>query len=114
MPVKKKEFELDDGTTIWVRQASGMEKLKISNIQARIFREFEDKGSPENWESETHQAFSDRLEEEGGGITAQLEHWLRPCVLDEVFDVNLFTIEELMPILNFVRGDDEEGSISFR
>lgn len=68
MPVKKKEFELDDGTTIWVRQASGMEKLKISNIQARIFREFEDKGSPENWESETHQAFSDRLEEEGGAL----------------------------------------------
>ena len=32
----------------------------------------------------------------------------------EDFDVNLFTIEELMPILNFVRGDDEEGSISFR
>ena len=41
MPVKKKEFELDDGTTVWVRQASGMEKLKISNIQAKVFRKLE-------------------------------------------------------------------------
>ena len=37
MPVMKKEFELDDGSKIMVRQASGMEKLKIENIQAREF-----------------------------------------------------------------------------
>ena len=52
MPVKKKEFELDDGTKIWVRQASGIEKLKISNIQAKVFRSFTDKGDPSEWSEE--------------------------------------------------------------
>ena len=38
MPVLKKEIELADGTKIWVRQASGMEKLPIENKQATVFR----------------------------------------------------------------------------
>ena len=38
MPVLKKEIELSDGKKIWVRQASGMEKLPIENIQAKVFR----------------------------------------------------------------------------
>jgi hypothetical protein len=114
MPVKKKEFELDDGTTIWVRQASGMEKLKISNIQAKVFRKFADKGTPDKWDDETNEAFSEALDEAGGGMQAQLEYWLAPCCLDDTFDINLFTVEELLPILSFVRGDDEEGAVSFR
>ena len=114
MPVKKKEFELDDGTKIWVRQASGMEKLKISNIQAKVFRKFSDKGSPEKWDEETNEAFAEALDEAGGGMQAQIEHWLAPCCLDDTFDINLFTVEELLPILSFVRGDDEEGAVSFR
>ena len=114
MPVKKKEFELDDGSKVWVRQASGMEKLKISNIQAKVFREFADRGDPSDWEMETHQDFTFALDEVGGGIQAQIDNWLVPCCLDETFDVNLFTMEELLPILAFVRGDDEEGAVSFR
>ena len=50
MPVKKKEFELDDGSKIWVRQASGIEKLKISNMQAKVFRQFANKGEPADWD----------------------------------------------------------------
>ena len=114
MPVKKKEFELDDGTKIWVRQASGMEKLKITNIQAKVFRKFADKGDPVDWDDKTNEEFVEALDDAGAGMEAQLEYWLVPCCLDPDFDVNLFTVEELMPILSFVRGDDEEGAVSFR
>ena len=113
MPVKKKEFELDDGTKVWVRQASGIEKLKISNIQAKVFRTFADKGDPSGWSEDTSVEFSDALDEEGAGIQAQIEQWLAPCVLDDTFDINLFTVDELLPILSFVRGDDEEGAVNF-
>jgi len=113
MPVKKKEFELDDGTKIWVRQASGIEKLKISNIQAKVFRTFMDKGEPSEWDEETNMHFSEALDEAGAGLQDQIDNWLLPCVLDETFDVNLFTVEELLPILSFVRGDDEEGAVNF-
>ena len=113
MPIKKKEFELDDGTKIWVRQASGIEKLKISNAQARVFRKFADKGEPEKWDEDTNIDFGDALDEAGAGIMAQIEQWLVPCCLDETFDVNLFTVDELMPVLSFVRGDDEEGAVNF-
>ncbi len=113
MPVKKKEFELDDGSKVWVRQASGIEKLKISNAQAKVFRKFADKGDPTDWDEDTNVAFSEALDEEGAGLQAQIDNWLTPCVLDESFDVNLFTVEELLPILSFVRGDDEEGAVNF-
>ena len=113
MPVKKKEFELDDGTKVWVRQASGIEKLKISNVQAKVFREFADKGDPTDWGEDLHLEFANRLDEEGAGLSAQVEQWLAPCVISDDFDINFFTVEELLPILNFVRGDDEEGAVSF-
>ena len=91
MPIKKKEFELDDGTKVWVRQASGIEKLKISNIQARVFREFQERGDPADWDTETNIEFSDRLDEEGGGMEAQIDNWLSPCVISDDFNVNLIT-----------------------
>ena len=113
MPIKKKEFELDDGTKVWVRQASGIEKLRISNVQAKVFREFQDKGDPTEWDEDTQLEFSNRLDEEGAGLTSQIEDWLAPCVITDDFDVNYFTVEELLPVLSFVRGDDEEGAVSF-
>ena len=113
MPVKKKEFELDDGSKIWVRQASGIEKLKISNLQAKVFRQFANKGEPTDWDDETNLSFSDALDEAGAGLQAQIDQWLVPCVIDDSFDVNLFTVDELLPILAFVRGDDEEGAVNF-
>ena len=112
MTVLKKEF--DFGTRkIWVRQASGIEKLKISNAQAKVFRRFADKGDPTDWDEDTNIAFSDALDEAGAGMQAQIDNWLVPCVLNEDFDVNLFTVDELLPILSFVRGDDEEGTVNF-
>lgn len=33
MPVLKKEIELDNGKKIWVRQASGMDKLAIEKYK---------------------------------------------------------------------------------
>ena len=81
MPVKKKEIELDDGTKIWVRQASGIEKLKISNAQAKVFREFSERGDPAEWTMEQNIEFSNALDEEGAGISAQIDQWLVPCVL---------------------------------
>ena len=40
MPVAEKEIELDDGSKILVRQASGRKKIKIEAIQAKVFRKF--------------------------------------------------------------------------
>ncbi len=113
MPVKKKEFELDDETKIWVRQASGLERLKISNRQAKIFRDYESFGDPKEWTQEQQLQFGEALDEGDCGIEAQLRDWLPRCVVTEGFDANLFTLEELMPILAFIRGDDEKGAVSF-
>jgi len=118
VPVKKKEFKLDDDTTVWVRQASGMEKLAISNIQARVYRKFvTSHGETDKWGDGVGLDFSAAMDEEGAGIQAQIDQWLVNCLLPEegkdVFNPNYFTIEELMPILGFVRGDDEEGAVNF-
>jgi len=113
MPVKKRECELDDGTKVWVRQASGMERLAISNAQARVFRSFDSWGDPAEWDEAQQIEFAEALDRAGCGIEAQLTEWLVSCVLDEGFDQNLFTLEELMPILAFVRGDETEGAVGF-
>jgi hypothetical protein len=114
MPVMKKEIELDDGRKIWVRQASGMEKLKITNIQGRAFRKMRHAGSPEKWTDEQNEEFALIVDEMGGGIESQIESWVPACILDEGFDVNTLTFEELNTILQFVRGDDQEGAVPFQ
>jgi len=113
MPILKKEIELDDGTKIWVRQASGMEKLKITNIQGKAFRKMSHAGGPEKWTEEQNEEFASMVDELGGGVEAQMEAWVEPCILDEKIDVNTLTFEELNSILQFVRGDDEEGAVPF-
>ena len=50
----------------------------------------------------------------GGGVEAQMEAWIKPCILDENVDINLLTFDELTIILQFVRGDDEEGAVHFQ
>ena len=45
MPVLKKEIELNDGRKVWVRQASGMDKLKIEAKQGRVMRKCRHFGS---------------------------------------------------------------------
>ena len=112
VPVLKKEIELNDGKKIWVRQASGMDKLNIEKIQAQTFRKFRHFGAnPAEWTDEQHEEFATAISEAGGGIESQIETWVPKCVLTENFDVFTLTSEEVRTILNFVRGDDLEGAV---
>ena len=113
MPVLKKEIELEDGTKIWVRQASGMEKLPIENIQARTFRKCRDFGNdPLKWTAEQNEQFAEMIDEAGGGIESQIQKWIPVCVIEPAdFDINILTSEEVRKILSFVRGDTMEGAV---
>jgi hypothetical protein len=112
MPVLKKEIELDDGSKIWVRQASGFDKLKIENIQQRVARQFRHFGlDPNEWTPEQHEEFAVAMDEAGAGIEAQIESWIPKCILQEGFEINNLTSAELMDILRFVRGDTLEGAV---
>ena len=114
MPVMKKEIELDAGRKIWVRQASGMERLKITNIQGKAFRKMRHAGSPTDWTDEQNEEFANLVDDMGGGVETQMESWVPACILDEDIDVNMLTFEELNLILQFVRGDDEDGAVPFQ
>jgi len=111
MPVMKKEIELEDGTKIWVRQASGMEKLAVTNAQGKAFRKMRHAGDVEGWTDEQNIEFTSIIDEAGGGLESQIESWVPPCILEEDFDINTLTSEELMLILSFVRGDEKDGAI---
>jgi hypothetical protein len=112
MPVLKKEIELEDGRKIWVRQASGMQKLKIETIQAKVFRKFRHFGAnPAEWTEEQNIEFSDALDEAGGGMEMQIQTWIPNCIMEEDFDIDTLTTSELIEILSFVRGDDPEGAL---
>jgi hypothetical protein len=113
MPVMKKEIELDDGKKIWVRQASGMERLKITTIQGKAFRKMRHAGSPEDWTDEQNEEFALIVDELGGGIETQINAWVPDCILDDDIDPNTLTFEELNTILQFVRGDDLDGAVPF-
>ena len=111
MPVLKKEIELDNGKKIWVRQASGMDKLAIEKIQAGVLRKCRHFGTnPTDWSEEQQQEFADMLDSEGAGIDSQISNWIPKCVIDKEIDIDILTSEELRTILNFVRGDDLEGA----
>ena len=113
MPVLKKEFELEDGTKIMVRQASGLEKMKLEAIQARVIRQCRDFGSDvAEWTEEQHMDFMFKLEDAGGGMHNQAKEWLPVCIIEpEGFDANTLTGDEVRELLMFVRGDDPEGAI---
>ena len=96
MPVLKKEFELNNGTKIWVRQASGLEKLKVETRQARVFRKCRHFGiDPSEWSEEQQEEFANLLEDEDCGIQDQISLWVPGCIIDEGIDVNTLTSEEL-------------------
>tara|TARA_R110002096_G_scaffold100221_2_gene222133 strand:+ start:2314 stop:2655 length:342 start_codon:yes stop_codon:yes gene_type:complete len=111
MPVLKKEIELNDGTRIWVKQASGMSKLKITNLQAQAFRKMRHAGEPSEWTDEQNEEFAAMLDDLGAGMTSQVESWVPNCILDENIDVDNLTMDELNSVLLFVRGDDDEGAV---
>ena len=111
MPVLKKEFELNDGQKIMERQASGLEKMKLEAVQARVIRSCRHFGSdPSEWTDDQHLEFIEKLDEAGCGIAEQAEQWLPNCILDN-FDPNTLSSEEVRELLMFIRGDDAEGAI---
>lgn len=112
MPVRKAEIELDDGSKVLVRQASGREKIAIETRQARVFRAFRHYGDPMEWSVEQNEEFAAAVDEAGAGIDAQVGAWLPVCVLTENFDIDTLTSLEMYEILRFIRGDeDEEGAV---
>ena len=111
MPVLKKEIELNDGSKVWVRQASGMAKLKLTNIQAKAFRKMKHAGEPSEWTDEQNEEFATYLEDMGVGVTHQIEEWVPNCIISEDIIIDDLTFDELNTILQFVRGDDEEGAV---
>ncbi|MAK37433.1 MAG: hypothetical protein CMC15_14855 [Flavobacteriaceae bacterium] len=111
MPVLKKEIELDDGSKVWVRQASGLEKIKIESIQAKAVRQCRDFGPPSDWTVEQNEEFLTIIESLGGSLENQMTEWIPNCILEEDFDINKLTSTEMRTILGFVRGDDPEGAI---
>jgi hypothetical protein len=113
MPVLTKDFELDDGTTITVRQAGGMSKLKIENLQAKTFRKFSHFGTDvTEWTDEQNEEFANALEEAGCGMENQIREWMpKSIIAPKDFDLDDLTSEELRMILGFVRGDNPEGAL---
>ena len=110
MPVLKSEIELDDGSKVYVRQASGMEKIRLESKQARVLRKFSHLGDPATWTQDQQLEFSDSLDEEGCGIADQIDAWLPNCILTEDVKIDELTTAEILKILTFVRGDSSEGS----
>tara|TARA_R110002110_G_scaffold273210_4_gene488585 strand:+ start:93 stop:539 length:447 start_codon:yes stop_codon:yes gene_type:complete len=113
MPVKKKEFTFDE-LEIEARQASGLEKLPFESILSKAFRKFRHFGLDQSiWTEEQTEEFMDHVEELGGGMQDQMMALVPPCILNEGFDINSLTIEELREIFLFVRGGDvgdEDGA----
>lgn len=114
MPVMKTEFELDDGRKIWVRQATGLEKIKIEAIQAKAVRKCRTFGAdPSKWTAEQNEEFLDLIDSLGGGLEEQILNWVPPCILENEHGITADDLNsmELREILNFVRGDTAEGAI---
>ena len=114
MPINKKLFELENGQKVWVRQASGLEKLKVEGIHATCLRKCRAFGPDiQNWTDEQQDEYWDLVEEMGGGLTAQIEQLIPLCLMSYEdgtdVDVNNLKSEEIMPMLAFIRGDATAG-----
>jgi len=112
MAVMKKQFDIGS-KKIWVRQASGMERLKYETLLAKTFRKFKHFG-PDNtkWTPEQQEEFLVALEDAGASIEDQIRDMVPSCLVDEV-DMNLIDRDDLMEIFDFVRGgeDTPEGAV---
>jgi hypothetical protein len=111
MPVLKKQIELDNGNKIWVRQASGMAKLKIEARQGKAFRKCRHFGSdPSKWTEEQMDEFLNYCDELGCGFEDQVSAWVPACVEGDI-DIDSLTTEELLMVLRVIRGEDDEGAV---
>jgi len=112
MTVLKKQFEIGS-KKIWVRQASGMERLKYETMLAKAFRKCKHFG-PNNleWTDEQQEEFLVILEGMGGAMEDQIRDLVPPCLMEET-DLNLIDRDTLMAIFDFVRGGEEyeEGAV---
>jgi len=107
----KKQFEIGS-KKIWVRQASGMERLKFETMLAKVFRKFKHFGfNQEAWTEEQQEEFMTALEAEGGSLESQIYALVPPCILEENFNMDLLDRDELMEVFEFIRGDDPEGAV---
>jgi hypothetical protein len=111
MPILKKEFEIGE-KKIWVRQASGMERLKFETLLAKTFRKFKHFGMEQDkWTDEQSEEFMAALEDAGGDINNQMREMIPPCLPSD-FDINMLDRDELMEIFSFIRAVDEpEGAV---
>jgi hypothetical protein len=111
MPILKKEFDIGN-KKIWVRQASGMERLKFETLLAKTFRKFKHFGLDQaEWTEDQQVEFMEALEDAGGDASSQMRDMIPPC-LPEGFDINMLDKDDLMDIFSFVRGMDEpEGAV---
>ena len=112
MPIKSKLFELNNGKRVWVRQASGLEKLPLETAHAKALRKCRHFGnSPAEWTEEQQEEFLVALEDAGGSMEDQIRTLVPPCLMEET-DLNLIDRDTLMEIFDFVRGNEEpEGAI---
>lgn len=116
MPVMKKLIELPSERRLWVRQASGLEKLKIEAASAKAFRKVRHFGpDPTEWTEEQQEEFSDLVEELGGGLEEQIRTLIPKCVLkwddNSKCDPDTLLSEEILAILPYIKGEDSEGSL---
>lgn len=114
MTVLKKQFEIGS-KKIWVRQASGMERLKYETLLAKTFRKFRHFGTDNTkWTEEQQEEFLVGLELAGGAMEDQIRDLVPPCLMDET-DLNHIDRDTLMAIFDFVRGtggdEEHEGAI---
>ena len=110
MPVLKKQFDIGS-KKIWVRQASGMERLQFETLLAKTFRAFRHFGTDQiSWTEEQQEEFMIALEEAGGGMEMQIRTLVPPCLMNDV-DINLIDRDLLMEVYEFIRGGEPEGAV---
>lgn len=116
MPIRSKQFELNDGRKVWVRQASGIEKLPLETAHAKALRKCRHFGmDPTSWSEEQQDTFFDMVEDFGAGLGNQIALLIPLCVGKYEdgtdCDTNELLSEEIVPLLAFIRGEEDEGAV---
>ena len=116
MPIKSKQFELNNGKKVWVRQASGLEKLPLETAHAKALRKCRHFGNnPAEWTEEQQDEFFDMVEEYGAGLDSQIRTLVPLCVGKfedgTQCDPSELLSEEIVPLLAFIRGEEDEGAV---
>jgi len=116
MPIRSKLFELNNGKKVWVRQASGLEKLPLETAHARALRKCRHFGmDPTEWTDDQQDTFFDMVEDYGAGLSAQIRTLVPLCVGNyedgTECDATELLSEEIVPLLAFIRGEEDDGAV---